>query len=153
MNLEEAQELNKIIKKEIKGLYITGSLKRKNKIINDLDYITKRDLNEIYKDLLIKLPLLNVLKLRGGEYYIKMKCNGGGDEVDVNIDIWKVDNNYELFYSRLLHDLDKGHAIYWKKQAIKQGYKLTDKGLYNLITDKYLMIQSKKDLKYLLNIE
>ncbi len=140
MNYQKANKLANNLKRHIKGLYITGSLKRKAEIINDLDFITLRKLNDILNQ------FENIQLLKNGDKHISFIYNG------VQYDIWKATNRYELFYKRLLRDMDKGHVIYWKNQAKKHDFKLTERGLYDNYNN-LINVTNKTILKKLLNIK
>jgi DNA polymerase/3'-5' exonuclease PolX len=139
MNYKEASNFDKYLRKTIKGLYITGSLKRKAPIIHDIDYITLRDLDDVLKNLYIPFELI-----RNGKKHKSIIIE------EVQVDFWRAKDRYELFYKRLLRDLDKGHSIYWKKQAKKEGLHLSEVGLFE--NNHKLDITTKKELKKILKI-
>lgn len=141
MEYSKVLKLANEIQKDIPGLYITGSLKRKAPIVNDIDFLTMNNLNDIL-DKLKEITDLDILAK--GEKHLSVHLN----DFDIQADFWKANNRYELFYKRFLRDIDKGHSIYYKKQAIKYGYKLTENGLYK--KDEKVNIHNKKDLLNLL---
>lgn len=146
MDYINAKKLSDYIKQNIKGLIITGSLKRKAKIINDIDYLTLRDLDDILAEI---EQLFNIFILKDGDKHKSILIKGGNKE-GIQIDFWRAKNKYELFYKKLLRDIDKGHSIYYKKQAKKMGYKLSDTGLYQ--NNKLINITNKLQVKNLLNL-
>lgn len=135
------------IKDYIKGLRVSGSFKRKEELINDLDIITKRDIHSIVIEM---KDYYDVDVLEEGSKFARLKFNFDGGHI--NIDIWRAMDKYDYFYKCLLRDLDKGHSIYWKKQALKYNYHLSDNGLKNSI-GQYVNIMSRKELKRLLKIK
>ena len=146
MNYNEALKIVQQIKKVISGLYVTGSVKRKSQQINDIDFITMKDLNLVLDSIIKKF--INVTILKNGKKHLSIIL----DDLDIQVDFWKASNKYELFYKRLLRDLDKGHTIYWRKQARKVGLRLTENGLYDN-NNNLLDISNTKELKNLLNIK
>lgn len=144
MEYKNIIKIVKMIKKHITGLYITGSIKRKTPFINDIDFITLRPLNEIISELGDIWPYFGIIKDGNKHKSIYLEI------LDLQIDIWKAENKYELFFKRLLRDLDKGHSIYYKKMAIKKGLKLSEKGLFR--DDKLINVSNRKELKEILNI-
>jgi len=139
MNYKEASNFDKFIRKKSKGLYPTGSLKRKSPIINDIDYITLRNLDHILKEIYIPFEVL-----KNGKKHKSIIIE------EVQVDFWRAKDRYELFYKRLLRDLDKGHSIYYKKQAKKIGLHLSEVGLFE--NNHKIDITNKKELKKLLKI-
>ncbi len=123
MDYKYAKNFVSLIKKHIPGLYITGSIKRKEKTINDIDFITLKKLDKIY-DKFKKYFGDRISEKKGGDKFISFEINGH------KIDIWKANDKSELFFKRLLHDLDKGHVIGLHNKAKKLGYSLTENGLF-----------------------
>jgi len=151
------------IQKTINGLYVSGSYRRNEETINDLDFITKRGLVSVLQDFEKEFVVIKIHSQ--GHKYLSMDViipfwNGHITEMDrqdrtVKIDIWFAGDDYEYFYKKLMHDLDKGHSIYWKKQAKEKGFQLSDLGLKQIIDGKeYLIdIKSKQKLKKILEIK
>lgn len=137
MDYNFAKKYSILIKKHIKGLYETGSLIRKEKEIHDLDFITMRNLDDVYEDFK-KYFEEQIQDKKGGEKYISFKLR------DIHIDIWKADNKTELFFKRFLRSLDKGHTIGLRKIAKNKGYKLTETGLYR--NNELINIKNMKEL-------
>jgi len=138
MDYKNVLKIVKLIKAEVKGLYITGSVKRKSPLINDIDFITTRNLSDVISDLGEIWPFFAILK--DGKKHKSIFI----ESLDIQIDFWRALNKNELFYKRFLRDLPKGKAIYYKKLAKKQGLRLTDNGLYQ--NDQLLDITNRKDL-------
>ena len=146
MKLQEAIELNKEIKHHIKGLYIVGSLRIKEEEIDYLDYITKRDLNDVFKDF-DNWNNGNIQIIREGNLYISFYLTG----IEwVKIDIWRARDIYEYDFLKVLRSMDKGHNIWLRLKAISHGYKLSDRGMTKIDNDEKIAIKNKKDLyKYI----
>jgi len=147
MEYSLVQSINRHIQGLIKGLRVTGSYKRKSEIINDLDYITKKPLDYIktqFKD------YYDVDVIKDGERYIRLLFKS--DFGNLPIDIWYVSDNYEYYYACLMFDMDKAHSIYWKKQALKHNYHLSNLGLKNAI-GQWIDITNKQKLRKLLEIK
>lgn len=139
MNFDRAKTIASHIMYNIKGLYITGSIKRKEDFINDIDFITKRDLNDILLDFDY---FYNIeVKQKGNDYMrLDFICSYG----NINIDIWKANDNYEYKFLKWMRNLDKGHNIYYRKLAKDKGLILSDRGLKN--GNVYLNINTKENL-------
>lgn len=146
MDFKEAKKIVDEIKKVNSGLFITGSVKRKSQQVNDIDFITMKNLDSILNNLTKKFTNITILK--NGKKHLSLVL----DDYNIQVDFWKANNKNELFYKRLLRDLDKGHTIYYRKQARKVGLKLTETGLYDN-NNNLLDVGTKKELKNLLNIK
>ncbi len=143
LEYNKVKKISDYIRKHIKGLIPTGSLKRKAEFINDIDYLTLRDLDDILAEI---EQLFNIFILKDGDKHKSILIK----DLDIQIDFWKASNKYELFYKKFLRDLDKGHSIYYKKQAQKAGYKLTEVGLYK--GNDLINLTNRVQIKKLLNI-
>ncbi len=144
-----ALNLAKEIQTYIKGnTYITGSLKRKEENVNDIDLITTEHLDDVVDDLKKTFDDIGIDKkiIVKGDKYLSFKVG------KIKVDVWFAGDKYELFYQRLVHDLDKGHSIYWRKQAKDKGYLLNQYGLFNRDGHK-VQIMSKSKLENLLDIK
>lgn len=147
MEYSEAKIIVNWIQEIIKGLYVTGSYRRKEPIINDLEFITKKSLNIVlreFEDLLIV----------GYEHqpdpyakYFSFQILVGYKKIKV--DIWRAYDDREYFFKKFNRDLDKGHLIYYEKLAIDKGLKLTENGLYRS-NDRPYDITTKRDLLHVL---
>lgn len=140
-NTEFIKEVAEYLKKNIKGLYITGSIRRKENVINDIDFITKRNLNDILEEIRF-LPLLNddkFLVLSFGEKYLSVKieclCR---HKVSITVDIWRAFDDYEYKFLKWMRNIDKGRNIYLRKKAKEKGYRLSDRGL---MIDKNILLE------------
>ena len=60
MQYEKALQIAKEIMNKVKGLIITGSLKREHDIINDIDFLTFRDLDDVVNDFKKKIACVNI---------------------------------------------------------------------------------------------
>ena len=141
--------LAKLIKKEVKGLHIVGSLGRNSKnIIGDIDFVTSRNLGEIIININKAFNPLGIgakIMLFGNKYASLLFDN------HINIDIWKADNKNELKYLKINRKIDKGHNIAYRKKAKELGFKLNDFGLFE--GDKQITYNNENELRNLLNIK
>jgi hypothetical protein len=144
MEYKNIIKIVKMIKNQITGLYLTGSIKQKIPFINKIEFITLRPLNEIISELGDIWPYFGIRKDGKKHKSIHLEI------LDLQIDIWKSENKYELFYKKLLKDLDNNNKFYYKKMAINKGLKLTKKGLFR--DDKLINVSNRKELKEILNI-
>ena len=62
MNYNKALQIANEIKKKVRGLIITGSLTRGHDIINDIDFLTFRDLDDVVNDFKKKIACVNINK-------------------------------------------------------------------------------------------
>lgn len=136
----------KHMKDYIKGLRISGSLKRKEEFIEELDIITKRDIHDIVKEM---KDYYDVEIIEENNRYAKIKFIYDGGFININIR--RAMDNYDYFYKCLAKDLDKGSFLYWKYRALKLNYLMNDSGLKNCI-GQYVNIVSRKELRRLLKI-
>lgn len=141
----DVKPIVKHIQKYIKGLYASGSYRRKEDNVNDLDFITKRNLDEVIDDF---KNMYETEIIKQGDDYAQIKLDL--DEGPLNIDIWRANDDYEYNFLKWMRDFDKGHNIYYRKLAKDNGYTLSDRGLKK--GDKYIHIGKKSNLKKALTI-
>ena len=123
MDYKYAKDIADTLKEEVSGLIITGSLKRKAKIVNDIDLLTLKNLPPI----LDKIQELYPNNMVHKHISIKVEI----DDEEVQIDVWKALNRYELFYKKFNRDMERGRNIGYKKMAKNKGYLLSETGLYD----------------------
>ena len=123
MNYNKALQIASEIKKKIRGLIITGSLTRGHDIINDIDFLTFRDLDDVVNDFKKKIASVNIEQkgtkraiLNVGNYF--------------KINIWYVPNKSLLPFFKLEYDSGKANIKY-KTIAKRHGLTLSTKGLYH----------------------
>lgn len=142
MELKKINNIVTHIRHNIAGMYISGSVKRKEPIINDIDIITKRELSRVLDDFKY---FYNAKVNKEGDSYMQIKL----DDITygpIIIDIWKANSDSEYKFLKWMRNLDKGHNIFLKKKAKERGYSLSDRGLRNLETGAYREFDTKKDL-------
>lgn len=144
MDYEDAKKITDHIQKYISGLYLSGSMRRKEPIVNDIDFITKRPLDNIITDFIYSG--YNFKVIINGEEYKQIKFINVIS--DIVIDIWRARDNYEYKFLKWMRDMDKGHNIFYRKLAKAKGLILSDRGLK--LDDKYIGFNTKKDLINLL---
>lgn len=143
---EEAKHYTDYLKKFVKGLYTTGSVRRKEPVVNDFDFITKRHIQDVIMDFMNVMDEVEVIKqgLKMCSLIIKQK------KKIFKVDIWRAGSAYEYFFKKLMHDINAGHAIGWKNKAKKAGYELSDTGLREngILVD----VKNKSELKRLIGL-
>lgn len=127
---------------EIKGLTIVGSFKRKDTKINDLDFVTKRDLNDVLEDV---KKYYDIKVVKHGKKYLQFKMD------DLIFDVWKAEPE-DFKHMIIMRSLDKGHSIGYKKKAKEKGFKLNDNGLFKSDSGERINIKSLKELKNILEV-
>lgn len=159
MNYDRMNDVVKNIKVDIKGLYTSGSVKRKEDFINNIDFITLKDLDSLLIEFYKKFDVVRVLTQ--GENFICFEINihirlhnldyEERDEI-VQIDIYRAFNKYEYFYKKFMKDLDICHQNYYKNLAKEKGLRLSDLGLFKPVgnTEGMLYITDRKELKRIL---
>jgi DNA polymerase/3'-5' exonuclease PolX len=145
MEYSYADKIATHIQNNIKGLYRVGSIRRKEDIINDIDFITKRDLHDVINDV---KELYDYVLHAFGEKYCSFSIET--DKGLKKIDIWRSHNKEEYERMKILRTLDTGHFIGLRKKAKKRGLTLSEKGLHNPLTNEYVHFKNKKELKSLL---
>jgi len=142
MDYETAARIVSFINKHIKGLYVVGSIRRREDINNDIDFITTKNLDvildnfrKIFDDIDIKVE---------GDKYVDFKVG------DIEINIWKANNKIEYNHMKILRTLDKGHTIGLRRMAKEKGMRLSEKGLYNFRTKNYTTFKTLGELKRML---
>jgi DNA polymerase (family 10) len=142
------KKLAEMIKKDVKGLHVVGSIARKSHNINDIDFVTLKDLNNIIVSIKKEYEPLGfkITVLKNGKKHSSILFNN----ID-QIDFWKADNKDDLKYMKINRKIDKGHNIAYRKKARELGFKLNDYGLYN--DGERLHYKNEKELRTLLHIE
>ena len=141
MNYIYADTLASYLQKFVKGLHRIGSLRRKEEVINDIDFVTKRDLHDIIND------INHIFDFEIHSFGNKF-CNFSIRTAHgmKRIDVWRADDDNELKRIRTLRTLDKGHFIGLRKKANQQGLTLSEKGLYEPSSKRYINFKNKRDL-------
>ena len=127
MEYKHVRQIVNNIKHHINGLHITGSVKRKSAIINDIYFIKLKKLDIVMKKIKELYP--HNLVLKEGDKHSSISLDI--DDKYVQVDIWKAENKYGLFYQKFNRDMTKGQNIGYKKMAKNKGYLLSDDGLYD----------------------
>lgn len=145
----DAKHYADFMKKNVKGLYITGSIRRKQETVSDYDFITKRHIQDIVEDFIDCMDDVEIVKQ--GLKYCSLVAKRG--KLEFIIDVWRAGSSYEYFYKKLFHDLDKGHVIGLINKAKEAGYTISDTGL-RLLTEApegvngiLVDIKNRKDLR------
>lgn len=148
MDYSIVESVNRHIQKTIKGLRVSGSFKRKEPEINDLDYITKRDIQEVYNEFDLAYT---VIEITNEPRFISFWFETDFGSLKVNI--WRVGDNYEYFYKCLIHDLYNDKVEMLKDMALKHNYCLDDNGLKNDINQMIYITNRKKLYSILLRVK
>jgi DNA polymerase/3'-5' exonuclease PolX len=119
----------------------TGSIIRKEKMIGDIDLLTKKNLEDVIKE----FPLLIKKILKKGEKYLSIRLMN-----DVNVDIWRIDPKNHVF-EFLNRDYPKYINIALRKAFQKLGLKLNNEGIFNINGEK-LPINNVKEVFKIANI-
>lgn len=101
---------------------VVGSFARKEKVVNDLDFITHEKIPIVIEE--IRKKFKNIEIITKGSKIARLKVN------DVPIDIFKYSAPEEKLFIKFARTSLKGDNIYYRKQAKKKGMLLNDKGLY-----------------------
>jgi DNA polymerase (family 10) len=146
MEYNYIKKITNHIQKYIKGLYIVGSIRRKEEIVNDIDFVTKKDIDEIIKDF---SNLYDIYIDTMGDKYTSFSILIGNNAIKVNI--WKANDKYEYDQTKTLRTLDKGHYIALRKLAKNKGFRLSESGLYDHNNGHFIHFKNKKELIFLLS--
>jgi DNA polymerase/3'-5' exonuclease PolX len=103
-------------------LEVVGSFARKEKEINDIDFITNDKISSVIE--IIRKKFKNIEIITKGTKIAKLKIN------DVPVDIFRYSNPEEKLFIKFARTNKKGENIYYRKQAKKKNMLLNDKGLY-----------------------
>jgi len=147
MEYNYIKKITNHIQKYIKGLYIVGSIRRKEELVNDIDFVTKKDLPNLLEEF---ASLYDITVNTLGEKYTSFTLSSDHFKIEVNI--WKANDEYEYVQNKILRTLDKGHYIGLRKLANKKGLKLTEQGLYDTTNKHYIHFKNKKELLKLLKL-
>jgi DNA polymerase/3'-5' exonuclease PolX len=131
------------IRYSLTGLYPIGSYFRREEYVNDLDFVTMSDLDMVLFYMDAEGLDFDIRTL--GPKYTDIVLMSDYGPVDINI--WKVDDEYELKFAIWTRGyMDKDHSIGYKKMAGKKGYSLSDKGLIKLSTGERVDFDTISDL-------
>lgn len=122
LNPLSKEQINIILKNKPKGLEVVGSVKRNKNVINDIDFITSKDLTLVLNE--FKNKFNNIKVISKGNKILKIEID------NVPVDIFKY-NKGEKMYMKFGRSQEKGKLIYYKKQAKNKNLLLNNKGLFN----------------------
>jgi DNA polymerase/3'-5' exonuclease PolX len=125
MKLEVAEQIVRHIKDRIKGLHITGSIKRKEPNIADIDFLTNKNLTYITSEI---MQLYNTKINSTGPYYTSLYISTVHGVI--KIDLWRPRDVYEYKFLKWFREMPKGKNIHYRTLAKKKGLSLSDRGLY-----------------------
>jgi len=148
MDYYKALEFVNEVNNYIPGLYVVGSIRRKEELIKDIDFITKRPLIDVVDD--FSLYFGDKLKIeKEGSKYTKLKITDPYyKRGTIDIDIWATETETEYKFTKWLRSMDKGHVIGLCRKAELQGMKLSTHGLYE--GNKSIPVKTLSELKSLL---
>jgi len=126
MKFRDANTIARHIEKNIRGLTRVGSLARREDEVNDLDFLTMKDLYCIANEFK-ELYDLEICAMGNNVLFMKLNTDYG----TIDIDIWRVIGYRHLERAKVLRTLDKGHNIYLRKKAKDMGLTLSEHGLYD----------------------
>lgn len=152
---------NNIISKILKELYeniefdMVGSYRRKNKDMGDIDILIKNDDDIELNKIINKLKEYNYIKeiLANGKKKFMGICKI--DDLPARrIDIL-LTNKEHYYYTLLYFTGSYEHNIKMRKKALEMGYSLSEYGLKNIETDKYIEneVNSEKDIFKILKMD
>lgn len=136
------KKIKNIIKKMPQSLEVVGSVARKEKEINDIDFITKKKIIDVIEE--IKKIFKNVKVIRKGSKIARLTIN------DVSVDIFGYSKPEEKIFIKFARTNKKGENISYRKKAKNKNMLLNDKGLYTLNGER-ILIKSIIELKRKLN--
>ena len=130
MDYYRAIEFINEINNYIPGLYVVGSIRRKEEIINDIDFVTRRPMIDVIDDFSLYFgDKMQIIK--EGKKYSKIKITDPYFmRGSIDIDIWATETDTEYKFTKWLRSMDKGHVIGLSRKAEMLGMKLSTKGLY-----------------------
>ena len=130
MDYSTAQSIANALKKDThKTVFIAGSLKRKEPIINDIDVIIDMNRYNYIPNLQDNIKELGLKQKLNGYKYKSYDLNG------IKIDFWLSHDPYELKFLKWMRTMEKGKNIYYRKKAREKGLILSDRGLKNKEND------------------
>ena len=148
MDYYKALEFVNEINNYIPGLYVVGSIRRKEQLIKDVDFITKRVLEDVIDDFSLYYGDKMTIVKEGKKYgQIKVK-DEYYKEGSIKIDIWATETPTEFKFTRWLRSMDKGHVIGLCRKAELQGMRLSTKGLYD--EGRLIPVKTLTELKQIL---
>ena len=140
MDYSIVESINRHIQKTIKGLRVSGSFKRKEQQINELVYITKRNLEDVNIEFNLAYTIIEIIN---EPTFISFWFETDFGSIKVNI--YRVCDNYNYFYKCLFNDLYSDKIEKLKDMALKHNYCLNDNGLKNDI-GQYISVLNRKKL-------
>lgn len=144
MRFGVARDIAYSIQNVIPDLYITGSVRRKEEEIKDLDFITRRPITAIIDEM---VNMGATVKNKGPRYasFSIDFLPTGNDIQTVNVDIWYAKNDYDYLFKKTMRNMDKNHYIGLVMKANKNGYHLSENGLKDN-NGRYIHCRTKADI-------
>ena len=142
MKKQIVDNIVRLLDENVKGLYVVGSYRRNEDIINDLDFVTKRDLNDVLRDI---NRIMNFDSLVIGPDYVRIRLYYT-HQYSISVDIWKANNMYEYKFLKWMRTMDKEHNIGYRLMAKNKGLLLSDRGLYDREIDHYYTFDTLENL-------
>lgn len=124
MDYDVAKSIIENIQSKIKGLYISGSFRRGEEEIGDIDFITRRSLSSVLWEF---QDYFNIKIVRHGLKMASIIMKFPYHEAQ--IDIWHAKDKYEYKFLKWMRNMDKGRSIAYRKMAKEKGLVLSDYGL------------------------
>jgi len=132
--------------KEIDELSIAGSLRRKKETIGDIDILTSSDSPEKVMDFFVKYYDVQRVLMEGATKSSILLNDG----LQVDLRVVKKDS----FGSALQYFTgSKEHNVRMRNLAIKKGYKLSEYGLFEKDTEKYIVGKTEEEVYNKLGLE
>jgi DNA polymerase/3'-5' exonuclease PolX len=130
MDYYKAIELVKELTDDIPGLYVVGSVRRKEDVITDLDFVTKRPMIEVVDDFMMFYGDNITIAKEGTRYSHLRIMDRYYSPKAISVDIWHTSEPEEYKFTKWLRTLDKGHVIGYMKKAHDKHMRLGTKGLF-----------------------
>jgi len=146
MNKQIVDNIVRLLDDNVKGLHAVGSYRRGEDIVNDLDFVTERDIRDVLRDI---IRLMNFDTLILGPEFTRIHVYYT-HQYSITIDIWIAKDTYEYKFLKWMRTMDKEHNIGYRLMAKKHGLVLSDRGLYDKDTGHYYNPETLEQLLALL---
>lgn len=124
-------------------LYVSGSYRRKEQYINDLDFLTYDNIDDLYNKI---KDIYNITLIAKGNKYVSFKLFG---PPSIEINIWKIDKKNQMF-EKIARNYKTEYVIWMRSQARNMNLKLNNSGLYK--DDKKINVKTPRNLFKILQL-
>jgi DNA polymerase/3'-5' exonuclease PolX len=128
MQLADALELSNQLCARMPYLHITGSVRRKQPVVHDLDYVSTQPLSSVLRDFNQHFTIVAIRAV--GDRYISLLVRVQKGQQAVQVDVWHAVDRTDFVFQQFHHTGNQLFNIATRAQAKRLGYLLNEHGLW-----------------------